>query len=160
MKVRDIMQTRLQTIAPDLPVLDAITTMSEQHVSALPVLDTRGRIIGVISTTDVLEAEAEAEDAEARSTLFDGTTVRELMTTRPHTVSADEPIGAAAEKMLHLDVHRLFVEEQGRLVGVISQTDIVRTVAARQRLAEVKAAAAAAPRRNGRHPRGDKAGTR
>ena len=139
MKVRDIMQTKLQSVAPDVPVLEAVTTMAEQHVSALPVLDTRGVIVGVISTTDVLQAEAEADDAEARAALFESSNVSDLMTARVRTIEASAPIADAAQQMLYLEVHRLFVVEDDKLVGVVSQTDIVRSVAAQLRLAEVRA---------------------
>ena len=48
------------------------------------------------------------------------------------TITADATLAAAAQQMLYGDVHRLFVEEAGRLVGVISQTDLVRAFAARR----------------------------
>lgn len=139
MKVKDSMQTRLQSVAPDVPVLEAVTTMAEQHVSALPVLDLHGAIVGVISTTDVLQAEAEADDAEARAALFESSNVSDLMTARARTIEASAPITEAAQQMLDLDVHRLFVVDDGRLAGVVSQTDIVRAVAEQLRLTEVKA---------------------
>lgn len=129
MKVGDIMQTKLQTVAPDVPVLEAVTTMAEQHMSALPVLDIHRNIIGVISTTDVLEAEAEADDAEARAKLFESSNVSDLMTAKVRTIESSASISEAAQQMLHLEVHRLFVVEDGKLVGVVSQTDIVRAVA-------------------------------
>lgn len=139
MKVSDIMQTKLHTVAPDVSVLEAVTTMAEQHMSALPVLDLRGSIVGVISTTDVLEAEAEADDAEARARLFEASSVSDLMTARVKTIDASATIADAAQQMLYLEVHRLFVVEEGKLVGVVSQTDIVRAVAEQMRLAEVQA---------------------
>jgi CBS domain-containing protein len=51
------------------------------------------------------------------------------MTPRPLTISPDTEVKEAAQQMLYLEIHRLFVEQQGRLVGVISQSDIVRGVA-------------------------------
>jgi len=151
MKVRDIMETRLQAVSPDVPVLEAVTTMSEQHLSALPVLDLGGAIVGVISTTDVLQAEAEADDAEARAALFESSNVSDLMTARVRTIEASAEIADAAQQMLYLDVHRLFVVEEDKLVGVVSQTDIVRAVADQLRLAEARAQGAVAHHPGRRH---------
>jgi CBS domain-containing protein len=141
MNVGDIMQTKVQTVAPDVPVLDAVTTMSDLHVSALPVLDMKGSIVGVISTTDVLQAEAEADDSKARAALFERSIVSDLMTARVRTIEATASIADAAQQMLYLEVHRLFVVEDGKLVGVVSQTDIVRAVAEQLRLADVHSSA-------------------
>ncbi|MFI5207666.1 MAG: HPP family protein [Gemmatimonadales bacterium] len=151
MKVRDIMQTKLQAVSPDVPVLEAVTTMSEQHLSALPVLDLHGAIMGVISTTDVLQAEAEADDTEARAALFESSNVSDLMTARVRTIEASAEIADAAQQMLYLDVHRLFVVEDDKLVGVVSQTDIVRAVAEQLRLAEVQPSGARAHHAGRRH---------
>jgi CBS domain-containing protein len=51
------------------------------------------------------------------------------MTPRSRIIAPDADILEAAREMLYLDVHRLFVEDGGRLVGVLSQTDIVAAVA-------------------------------
>ncbi|HEX5634645.1 MAG TPA: CBS domain-containing protein, partial [Gemmatimonadales bacterium] len=85
--------------------------------------------LGVISTSDVLEAEAEAGDADQRATVLEETLVTDLMTPRAITVSPDTDVQEAARQMLYADVKRLFVERDGELVGVISQTDIVTAVA-------------------------------
>ena len=129
MRVADLMVTDLKVVAPDLPVSDAIVVMSDSHVSALPVVDAHGRLVGVISTTDVLGSAAECADARARDRLFNETTVQELMTPRPATVAVDADVKEAAQQMLYLEVHRLFVVDRGELAGVISQSDIVRGVA-------------------------------
>jgi CBS-domain-containing membrane protein len=84
----------------------------------------------VLSTTDILCALSETTEPEPRERLFDETPVRELMTPRSRVIAPEADVLEAARRMLDLDVHRLFVEDQGgRLVGVISQTDIVAAVA-------------------------------
>jgi CBS domain-containing protein len=93
------------------------------------VVDGRGQVLGVLTTTDVLNAAAETAGSEERERLFDQTTVQEIMTPRPLTITPDTEVKEAAQQMLYLEVHRLFVEDDGRLVGVISQSDIVRAVA-------------------------------
>lgn len=129
MKVAELMQTNLQTVAPDSTVADAIVLLSESHVTGVPVVDPRARVLGVLTTTDVLNAAAETAGAEERERLFGETRVEEIMTPHPLTVSPDSDVKEAAQQMLYLEVHRLFVEDEGQLVGVISQSDIVRAVA-------------------------------
>ncbi len=129
MKVAELMHTDVKTVDVDATVGDAITTLADAHVSALPVTDPRGGIVGVVSTTDILSALSETTEPDARERLFDETPVREIMTPRSRVIAPDAAVVDAAREMLYLDVHRLFVEEHGRLVGVLSQTDIVAAVA-------------------------------
>jgi CBS domain-containing protein len=132
MRVAELMQTEVETVPSDAVVNDAVVVLAESRISALPVVDGAGRMVGVISRTDVLASEEEAEDQEARETLFEGTFVRDLMTPRPLTISPDAEVKEAAQQMLYADVHRLFVTEGERLIGVISTTDIMRAVATGQ----------------------------
>jgi CBS-domain-containing membrane protein len=129
MKVAELMQTDVKTVDLDATVGDAITRLADAHVSALAVTDPRGRIVGVVSTTDILTTLSETTEPDARERLIDETPVREIMTPRSRVIGPDAEVLDAAREMLSLDVHRLFVEEHGRLVGVLSQTDIVAAVA-------------------------------
>lgn len=128
MKVADIMRTDVKTVDLDATIGDAIGTLADVHVSALPVTDARGQVVGVLSTTDILGAFSETAEPEIREQLFDEP-VRDLMTSRSRVIDPDADVLDAAREMLRLDVHRLFVERDGQLVGVISQTDIVAAVA-------------------------------
>jgi len=128
MKVAELMVSDVKAVASDMTVSDAVALMTEHHISALPVVDGRSRLLGVLSTTDVLQATAEATDGRAREQVF-AAPVADFMTPRPATVRLDADVKEAAQQMLYLEVHRLFVVEDGQLVGVISQSDIVRGVA-------------------------------
>ena len=129
MRVADLMQRNVKTVRSDASVADAIVSLADAHISGMPVVDGTGKVVGVLSTTDVLAAEAEAEDPAARQTLFENTAVREIMTPRPFAITPGEDIREAARQMLYADVHRLFVAEGDKVVGIISTTDIVRAVA-------------------------------
>jgi CBS domain-containing protein len=129
MKVADLMQTNLKTIGMDETVAGAIAMLAEQHVSGLPVVDHRGRLVGVLSTTDVLDLLAESLDSERRGKVLEETLVREIMTAKPITVDPDTDVHEAARQMLYGEIHRLFVEYDEALVGVITQSDIVGAVA-------------------------------
>jgi CBS domain-containing protein len=129
MRVSDLMQGDVRTVPPDAVVQDAAALLADSHISALPVVDGIGRMVGVISRTDILASEEEAEDKAARQTLFEGTFVRDLMTSPALTIAPEVDVKEAAQQMLYTGVHRLFVTTDDRVVGVISTTDIVRAVA-------------------------------
>lgn len=129
MRVADIMQTGLETIGPDDTIADAVEILADKHISGLPVVSTRGQLIGVLSTTDVLQLLAEAPDPDHRAAVLEGTRVADIMTAKPITVAPDEDIHEAARQMLYGEIHRLFVEYDGTLVGVVTQSDIVGAVA-------------------------------
>lgn len=129
MKVTELMQRDVKSIRSEASIAEAILTLADAHVSGLPVLDGSGKMVGVVSSSDVLAAEAEAEDATARQTLLESTQVQEIMTRRPYTIAQTAEVHEAAQQMLYADVHRLFVTDADTVVGVISTTDIVRAVA-------------------------------
>jgi CBS domain-containing protein len=129
MRVADLMQTNLKTISSDATIADAVDALTEAQVSALPVLDRYGRAVGVVSTRDVLHAESACDTPDVRERLFEKTLVLEIMAPWPATIEPDADVRQAAREMLYFNVQRLFVEFEGALVGVISQTDVVGAVA-------------------------------
>jgi CBS domain-containing protein len=128
MRVADLMQTDLSTVPPDAPVAEVVQAMADGHVSGLPVVDSDGRVLGVVSATDVLQAAAEHDDRKGRTTLFEHTTARDIMTSGAITIDPDADVREAAQRMLYGEVRRLFVEDKGRLLGVVSQTDIAHAM--------------------------------
>jgi CBS domain-containing protein len=132
MKVAELMQRNVKSIRSEASVAEAILTLADAHISGVPVVDGTGRMVGVLSSSDLMSAEAEAEDATSRQSLLENTEVQEIMTRRPYTVAPTADVREAAQQMLYADVHRLFVTEGDTVVGVISSTDIVRAVARAQ----------------------------
>ena len=129
MKVADIMQAEVRVVTSDTPVSEVVVSLADAQVTGLPVVDARNRVIGVVSSTDLIDAQAETRSAEERQVLLEHTPVRDIMTPRPLMIESTAEVQEAARHMLYTEVRRLFVEENGVLVGVISQTDIVRAVA-------------------------------
>ena len=129
MKVAELMHTELKTISVDSTVGDAVDALTEAQVSALPVVDRFGRAVGVVSTREILKAESTFNNPRARDVLFDRTTLLEIMTPWPPTIPPELDVKEAAQQMLYVDAQRLFVEDDGALVGVLSQSDIVAAVA-------------------------------
>lgn len=127
MRVSDLMQSDVRTIERDQVLREAVVELADAHVTALAVVDSAGQLKGVLSTADVLQVQAEAEEEawEERS-------VGDVMSPVPVTITPDATAQQAAQLMLYRDIHRVFVVEYGRLVGVISQTDLVRAMGARK----------------------------
>ena len=121
MIVRDLMQRSLKTVSSNATIAEAVEALADAHVSGLPVLDPYSRAVGVISAREILAA--------ARERSFDDLRVLEVMQAWPETVAPDTEVHAATEHMLQLGTQRLFVEEGGALVGVITLTDIARAFA-------------------------------
>jgi acetoin utilization protein AcuB len=129
MRVADLMQTDLVTVRSDDLVRVAVERLAEEKITGLPVVDGHGGLVGVLSASDILQAESLNADPEAVARLLDDTVVREIMTPRPHTIAPTATSKEAAQRMMYLEVHRLFVEEGGRLLGVITTSDLVRSLA-------------------------------
>ena len=129
MTVAELMQRNVKTVESQVSLAEAIVSLADAHISGMPVVDGVGKVIGVLSTTDVLTAEAEVDDPGAREALLENTTVQDIMTPRPYTIGPREDVREAARQMLYADVHRLFVAEGEQVIGIISTTDIVRAVA-------------------------------
>ena len=83
MRVAELMQPKVKTVGSDATVAEAIVTLADAHISGMPVVDGAGKVIGIVSATDLLAAEAEAGDPTARQALFENTPVRDIMTTAP-----------------------------------------------------------------------------
>jgi CBS-domain-containing membrane protein len=131
MKVAELMQTDVRAAGLDWTLEDVVRSLADGHITALPVLDRQGRLVGVVSSADVLQAQAETPSAGTSA--WRDVRVADVMNSPALTLPPDAEIRAAAQQMLYGEVHRLFVEEDGKLVGVISQTDLVQALAGRNR---------------------------
>ena len=128
MTVSDLMQTDVHSVHPDDTLADVVEALADAHITGVPVVDPHGKILGVVSTTDVLEAQAEGLGRGGPA--WEDQIVEDVMTRPALTIVGDANVREATQRMLYGEVHRLFVEKDGQLVGVISQTDIVRALAA------------------------------
>lgn len=132
-RVADWMSRDPLTAAPDLSASEAYERMRQRGVRRMPVLDANGTLVGIITRSDIEAAVALPRDeAGWRSARFAlaGTVVADLMTADPTTVPAAEPIAAAAAAMIQARVSGLPVLQDGRLVGIITESDIFRLVVA------------------------------
>ncbi len=127
--VADLMTLDPVVVDADASLEVAEALMHDRVVSGLPVVDTRGELVGVISRTDVIE-----DGGIPMSTLLrrrpSGLRVGELMTSPAVTVSPLTPLREAARLMRDRRIHRLVaVDDGGRAVGVLSASDFVELYA-------------------------------
>ncbi|MFN0181622.1 MAG: HPP family protein [Gemmatimonadales bacterium] len=127
--VADAMTSKVVTIAADSPISEAVSRLADSHITALAVVNSHQKLVGVVSVQDILSAEAEAGDEQAREVLLRDTLIQDIMTAPALTVGPDLPLREAALEMEYADIHRLFVEVNGQLAGVVSLSDINRMFA-------------------------------
>ena len=137
LRMRDLMTTDVVAFSPETSLLEAIETLAERHISGAPVLS-GDRIAGVLTATDILEFVASSPELLAdygdtdntdRSALA-GHVVSEAMSGGPvTTLPPDASVQAAAELMRTADIHRVFVSDDGVIVGVVSSLDVTRALA-------------------------------
>ena len=128
-RVSDVMTKDVVTTRNDATLAEALTYLATQHITGVAVMDGRHQLVGVVSRSDIMEAEAEISDPEVRGRFLDTTLVRDVMTSPALTIGPEAELREAALAMEYGDVHRLFVQEAGKLVGVISRSDVSRALA-------------------------------
>jgi CBS domain-containing membrane protein len=115
--VEEVMSTALLTVKPDESIDSADLEMKLAEVRHFPVIDSRNRLVGIVSNRDLLRARAGAKNR----------TIADIMSRRVQTVMATEPASRAAEILLE---HRIgcvpVLGDDGHLVGIVTETDFLR----------------------------------
>ena len=122
------------TASPDMPFKQLEQLMAEHRISAVPVVDAEGVVLGVVSEADLLlRTEAAGEEggwspgSRQRHSKAQAQTAAGLMSTPALTVEPGAPLAAAARLMRKAGVKRLPVVEHGRLVGIVSRADVLKS---------------------------------
>ncbi len=105
------------------PAEDVVALLASRRISAVPLIDDRGSIVGVVSRSDLLRYRR--HHAHLRDVTCDA-----LMTQGPIVVEASTNLRDAARVMIEHRIHRVFVVDAGRLTGVLTTTDLTRAVEA------------------------------
>ncbi|EGJ29217.1 MULTISPECIES: CBS domain-containing protein [Moorena] len=147
--VAEVMTRDPIVVQPETPIKEVIKIIAEQSISGLPVVNEAGKLVGVISETDLLWQETGVEppvyimfldsviylenparyDQELHKAL--GQTAGEVMTGHPMSIKPDQPLRKAAKLMQEKSIHHLPVtDEAEQVIGILSSGDIVRAMAA------------------------------
>lgn len=136
--VRQIMTPAVVTIHPEELVADAAQLMEEFDLRRLPVVDDDGCLVGIVTDSDVLQAEAAGSalrnyEPEAEAQWL---TVADIMTRDVVTIAADSSVGELTARMIEHKIGGVPVvtddprlPARRRLVGIVTETDIFRMIA-------------------------------
>lgn len=129
-KVSGYMSVPVCTVSADDTVEDANRIMSEKRISCLAVVGRDGQPAGVVSRSDLLRVGRVMVYATGSKTALQlpSMCVGDLMTPRLYSVSPEQTLIDAAREMVDRRIHRVFVLDGGKLVGVVSTKDLMRAV--------------------------------
>ena len=145
--VLEIMTTAVITVKPETTVRELADILAKNKISGVPVVDDKGRVLGMVSEADVILQDADlhfhyyiqflesviylqsVHKFEERVRKSIGSRVTEIMSEEVVSVSPDATVRETATLMADRDVNRLPVIENERLVGIVTRGDIVRAIA-------------------------------
>jgi acetoin utilization protein AcuB len=116
------------SVAPETPIHDALALFKKEHIRRAPVMQD-GKLIGIISQTDLLNASPSPVTSLSiweMNYLLSKVTVRHVMTKKVMTVDEDTPIEEAARIMADNKIGGLPVMRNGKVVGIITETDLFK----------------------------------
>jgi CBS domain-containing protein len=118
-QIKDLMTENPSSCERGTPVAEAAKVMARENVGSVPVVE-GGRLVGVVTDRDlVVRLLAEGRDPQS-------TTVGEIASSEPVTLSPDDDLDQALQLLARHQVRRLPVVEGERLVGIVAQADIAR----------------------------------
>lgn len=132
LQVRDVMSREVHTVKrnDELGIADAL--MKQERVRHLPVLDGDGEVCAVVSQRDLFRGallRALGFGSRAEESMLKQVAVKEAMSSEIQTTAPDTPVADAARLMIERKIGCLPVIENGKLVGIVTETDFVRLVA-------------------------------
>lgn len=133
MQVRDLMSRQVVTIAPSESCLDAVVRMQRARARHLPVVNRDGRLVGVVTDRDLRHLLFSSPMFERLGStrvevLLDGVKIAEVMSTDLVTTSPGASLTEVASTMRTEKVGSLPVVEGGRVVGMLTETDVLRHI--------------------------------
>ena len=129
MTIRELMTGGLITVRPETPVLHARDLLAKEKIRHLLVTGPGGALAGIVTDRDIrlnLPSRATSLSAGEINHLLTKLTVGEIMTRSVITIGPDRPARDGARLMLDHKIGALPVLDDGRLIGIITETDIVR----------------------------------
>jgi CBS domain-containing protein len=145
-RVKDIMTSDVISVSPETEIVSAARIMIEKRINGLPVVDGKGKVVGILCQSDLV-AQQKSVPIPSLFSLMDGfmpltslkriekevekiaaLTVAQAMTPKPSTVTPDTGIEEVAALMVDKGFHTLPVVQDGKLVGVVGKEDVLKTL--------------------------------
>jgi CBS domain-containing protein len=117
-QVKDVMRPHVIAIRPEATIETAIRILLDQQISGAPVIDEKGQLCGIISQYQLLEVMYDPAVRSGR--------VSDFMTRKVLTIEEDALLGAAASTFVVHRIRRIPVVRDGKVVGIISRSDLLR----------------------------------
>ena len=121
MEAKDIMTREVVTVSPSLPVKMLANLLIKNQISGAPVADKKGKIVGVVSETDLIAKK--------------GKQVKTIMSNKVVQITEETPVEEIARLMTVHKIRRLPVMRGKSLVGIVSRADVVGAIARGQHIA-------------------------
>jgi CBS domain-containing protein len=146
---RDVMNPELLTVRDDMTVAELAEFLSDNEISGAPVEDVEGRLVGVVSLSDIArtlsgrdlavldhteepsfylrswEEKFNAEDLAGLRVAESDATVGEIMTPSIQAVDEETPISRVAERLIRSHIHRLLVTRDQKVTGIVTTSDLL-----------------------------------
>jgi len=119
MLVKEVMNRNVKTVRPEDTVKDAAKIMNERRIGSLVVVSGTGEVVGILTERDILT------DVVAIGKSADEVKISEIMTPNIVTITPDRTLEEAADVMTENKIKKLPVVHEGRLVGIITATDLI-----------------------------------
>lgn len=147
MLVSEIMTTPARVLTRDATVQQAMRRFHQDHVTAMPVVDGRGHLVGILSEADLLRGgavpdAAQLRDRPGRAVSAAPAAVGAVMTRRVQTAAPSDDVADVARTMAELGIRSMPVLWRSRVVGVVSRSDVVGRMARDDRALEADVRAA------------------
>ena len=138
----DVMNPNVLMVQEDMTVEELASFLVESEISGAPVVDPEGRLVGVVSVTDLARSAADRPHPDFFVSEWGGTLrrdqveglrfgeetemrVRDIMTPAVYSVDAETPIPEVAETLINSHIHRLLVTSGERVVGIVTSSDLL-----------------------------------
>jgi CBS domain-containing protein len=143
MRAAEVMSERVLQVRPETTVSEIAQLLAERQISAVPVVEADGRLVGIVTEGDLMrrpeigtarpaaaggDSFAERTSRAAAYVKSRGATAAAVMSRNLVTAQRDTPLAEIAELMERRRIKRVPVVEDGRLVGIVSRLDLVRTL--------------------------------
>ena len=128
MNVRDVMTENPLTVGPDAPLRQAVNLMRDRKIRHLPVVEDGGRLVGMLTDRDVRHAAlvpALAQHLPWELRRLKSLRIRDVMTWSVVTTHPEATLAQAGVIMFQRRIGSLPVVEEGRLVGILTETDVL-----------------------------------
>jgi acetoin utilization protein AcuB len=133
MRVRDVMSRNIETITAGEPAHAAISRMVTRKIRHLPVVDVDHALVGIVTDRDLRHylfspGVFERVGRVSSDELLKAATVKQVMSSPAVSIRADDPLETAARLMVVRKIGSLPVVDGGRVVGIVTETDLLRQI--------------------------------